>query len=277
MTEVPLHILDVLGPAPEDVSGAGACRVLRGEGRVAKMGPVAVIEAEAALLEIGASLPLRVPQLFDRGPGWLLIEDIGDTKETWSDADLAGALTDLAALHDMFVDSEMLSHVWLRHPFGPDLDGLLALGREDARILPRPLRSLLEDPSPLLTILAQEPNTVLHGDPWPANVRRPDPDQRVWLDWEQASVGPAAADVATWLDQTPWHVGHAIDDEWHLRRYLSARTTPVDETRFRAAVDAASLLWFFAFDLPNLGDADSRLAQRMVRQRMEATARLELS
>jgi len=197
MTEVPLHILDRLGPMPDEVAGAGACRVLRGNALVVKMGPVSVIEAEAALLELGPSLPLSVPALLDRGPGWLLLEDVADSPRPWSDDDLAGALHDLAALHDTFTESPVLAHEWLRHPFGPDLDGLLALGRQDARSLPPPLRTLLDDPAPLLAILAQEPSTVLHGDPWPANVRRPQPGRRVWLDWEQASVGPAAADLAT--------------------------------------------------------------------------------
>jgi len=277
MPELPLDVLDRLGPRPEEVPSAGACQVLRGRGLVAKIGPVAVIEAEVALLELRESLPLAVPALLERGSGWLLLEDVRDLGGPWSDDDLAGSLADLAALHDAFVDSPALDHAWLRHPFGPDLDGLLALAREGPGGLPDPLGDLLHDPSPLLEILARQPATILHGDPWPANVRRPAPGRRVWLDWEQASVGPAAADVATWLDQTPWHLEHAIDVDWHLDRYLAARRPPVAVADFHAAVDAASLLWFFAFDLPNLGEADSRLAQRMVRQRLEATARLQLS
>jgi hypothetical protein len=92
--------------------------------------------------------------------------------------------------------------------------------------------------------------TVLHGDPWPANILRPAPGRRVWVDWELASLGPAAADLASWLGQTPWHTGMPADG--HLEAYLAARSLPVDRPGFERALDAATVLWFLCYDVPRL-------------------------
>lgn len=276
MTELPSHVLARLGPAPTEVSGAGEARVLRGGGYVAKSGPVSVITPEAEILRLGPSLPIEVPPIVEVGDEWLLAADVDDRAGAWTNDELMDALADLAALHEAFVTSALLARPWLRRPFGADLDGLLALARHARPPLPAPLTALLADPAPLLTVLHGQPRTLLHGDPWPANIRRPAPGRRVWVDWEQASVGPAAADVATWLDQTPWHLGHAIDDDAHLARYLAARKLPPDEHAFRDAVAAASIVWFFAFDAPNLDDAPAPTVTRLVERAEHARARLDL-
>jgi hypothetical protein len=97
----------------------------------------------------------------------------------------------------------------------------------------------------------------------------------VWVDWEQASAGPAAADLATWLDQTPWHTGRSFDQAGHLDRYFAARRLPVDRERFLRALDAASVLWFFAYDLSRLeADADPDFARSIVSARAPAAERL---
>jgi hypothetical protein len=93
------------------------------------------------------------------------------------------------------------------------------------------------------------------------------------LDWEQASTGPAAADLATWLDQTPWFLRREIDGDEHLAAYLAARRRPVDPVDFRRAVDAASVVWFLAFDVPRLPEAPPWLAEHMVSAREEAARR----
>jgi hypothetical protein len=67
------------------------------------------------------------------------------------------------------------------------------------------------------------------------------------VDWELASLGPAAADVASWLGQTPWHTGAPADG--HLEAYLAARALPIDRPCFERALDAATVLWFLAYDM----------------------------
>ncbi|MGH8975417.1 MAG: phosphotransferase family protein, partial [Acidimicrobiia bacterium] len=162
----------------------------------------------------------------------------------------------------------------LRRPFeGTTTDGLLGPARPHAHLLPPLLAGLLGAPAPLLEVLGREPVTLLHGDPWPANIRRPGAGSRVWLDWEQASTGPAAADLATWLDQTPWSLRREIDAGEHLAGYLAARHRPVDPVAFGRAVDAASVVWFLAFDVPRLPEAPPWLAEHMVSAREEAARR----
>jgi thiamine kinase-like enzyme len=127
--------------------------------------------------------------------------------------------------------------------------------------LPAPLARLLDDPVVLVEAAGSEPPTLLHGDPWPGNVLRPAPDRRVWVDWELASVGPAAADLASWLDQAPWYAAAAVvaggsgpryrDD---AEIYLAARSRPVDRETFKAARDAAAVLWFLAYDVTHLAE-----------------------
>jgi phosphotransferase family enzyme len=247
--DFPSEVAALLGPHPAERPGEGASRVLAGRGLVAKIGPVALIEREAEMLR--TPLPVAVPELVATGPGWLVMAEVADHGGPWSDGQLHAALGDLAALHRTFEGAVPAAP--LREPItAAGVADLLAGGRRAGVALPSPLDHLLGDPGPLLEILGGEPVTLLHGDPWPANVRRPAPGRRVWIDWEQASVGPAAADLASWLDQTPWHLGRDIDVDAHLDAYRCARGDLLDGTALRRAVEAASVLWFLAFDLPRL-------------------------
>jgi hypothetical protein len=230
---------------------------------------------EAFVLGLDA-LPLTGPPLVAAGEGWVVTAEVPDREEPWSDGDLHGALTDLARLHDGYEAALPAgAGAVLRQPFdGASTDRLLAPARPHADRLPPLLARLLADPTPLLDGLRREPVTLLHGDPWPDNVRRPGPERRVWVDWEQASAGPAAADLATWLDQTPWYLRREIDAGEHLSVYLAARRRPIDPAAFHRAVDTASVVWFFAFDVPELADAPPWLAEHMVSAKAEAASRV---
>jgi hypothetical protein len=221
-------------------------------------------------------LPLHVPGLVASGAGWVVMNEVAGDEGPWSAGDLHGALTDLARLHDGYETALPAgAAAVLRRPFdGATTDALLAPARPHADLLPPLLARLLADPTSLLDVLRQEPVTLLHGDPWPDNIRRSGPERRVWVDWEQASVGPAAADLATWLDQTPWYLRGEIDAGEHLSIYLAARRRPVDPAAFRRAVDAASVVWFLAFDVPRLADAPPWLAEHMVEAKVEAAQRV---
>lgn len=249
-TSLPGAVTALLGPDIVDHSGAGPCRVVSGGGLVAKVGPPDVVAREASVL--ATALPLSVPFLVDAGPGWMVMTAEDDDEGPWSDADLHAALADLAALHDAFHSYTLEDgDAFLRRPFTPGgIEALLVPTRRLSFPLPRPLADLLVDPDPMLDAADAEPITVLHGDPWPANILRPAPGRRIWIDWEMASLGPAAADVASWLNQTPWHTGRPADG--HLEAYLGARALPVDRARFERALDAATVLWFLAYDVPRL-------------------------
>jgi len=245
---LPAEVTALLGADPLEHTGAGACRVLSGGGLVAKVGPPEIVARETAVLRL--ALPLRVPALVDSGPRWLVTTAEADDDRPWTDRDLRDALADLACLHDAYEDAAPPIPT-LRRPFSPDGARRLLdpVRRLDPRLLGS-LAALLDDPSPLLAAAAEEPPTLLHGDPWPRNILRPSAGRRVWIDWEMASVGPAAADVASWLNQTPSHTGAPTDG--HLEVYLAARRRPVDVPRFRRALDAATVLWSLAYDVPHL-------------------------
>lgn len=249
-TALPGAVTDLLGPDIVDQSGAGACRVVSGGGLVAKVGPPDIVAREASVL--ATPLPVAVPLLIDAGPGWLVMTAEDDDGGPWEEPDLHAALSDLARLHDAFHSYTLEDgDAFLRQPFSSEgVETLLAPVRELSFSLPDVLADLLDDPTPIVAAADAEPVTVLHGDPWPANILRPAPGRRVWLDWELASLGPAAADVASWLSQTPWHTGMPADG--HLEVYLAARSLPVDRPGFDRALDAAMVLWFLAYDVPKL-------------------------
>jgi hypothetical protein len=265
-TPLPLDVVALLGADIIDHGRGGLCRVVSGGGLVAKVGPPEVVAREAAALVI-PDLPLSVPTLVDAGAGWFVVTAEDDDEGDWPDADLHGALRDLARLHDAFDTTaglrqpvEDLDALLLR-PFSPAaIEALLAPARRAGFPLPAPLAGLLDDPAAILEAASAEPTTLLHGDPWPGNILRPAPGRRVWVDWELASLGPAAADLASWLGQTPWHTGRPVDG--HLEVYLEARSRRIDRPRFERALDAATILWFLAHDVPRLaaGERPSRPA-----------------
>jgi hypothetical protein len=195
---------------------------------------------------------VSVPLLVDAGPGWLVMTAEDDDESPWEERDLHAALADLARLHDAFQSFTLEDgDAFMRRPFSPEgVEALLGPIRDLSFPLPGALVDVLDDPTPIVAAAEAEPVTVLHGDPWPANILRPAPDRRVWVDWELASLGPAAADVASWLGQTPWHTGAPVDG--HLDAYLAARSLPTDRPRFERALDAATVLWFLAYDVPEL-------------------------
>ena len=274
VSPIPAEVTALVGADPEDRSGRGAGRVRAGNGRVARIGPPEVVAREAFVLGLD-SLPLTGPPLVAAGAGWVVTAEVADGEGPWTDDDLRGALADLGRLHDRYQDALPAgAGATLRRPFdGATTAALLAPAEPHARVLPDLLARLLADPAPLLDVLGAQPVTLLHGDPWPANIRRPEPGRRVWVDWEQASTGPAAADLATWLDQTPWYLRREIDAGEHLAAYVAGRHDGIDPVAFRRAVDAASVIWFFAFDVPQLAEAPPWLAEHMVDARLEAARR----
>jgi hypothetical protein len=281
--ELPLlgDVAALLGAFPVEHTGAGACRVFSGDGLVAKLGPPDIVAREAAVLS--TSLPVSKPVLVDAGPGWLVMTAEADDGGPWSEEQLGAAVADLARLHDAFgggavSSTPSLSGAPLRRPFSSEgADELLDPSRRLGFPLPAPLARMLADPGALLAAAGEEPVTLLHGDPWPGNVRRPSAERRVWIDWEMAGIGPAAADLATWLNQTPWHTGAAAEalGGQEVEIYLSARSRPVDRARFTRALHAATVLWFLAYDVPHLaaGTATDR-AESLVAGALSALGRL---
>jgi hypothetical protein len=68
------------------------------------------------------------------------------------------------------------------------------------------VRELQQNPAPLLSALAHMPQTLLHGDFKFANLglrQTADGPQSIWLDWQDATIGPPLLDLAYWLAVNP--------------------------------------------------------------------------
>ncbi|MBI2168161.1 MAG: hypothetical protein HYU28_01480 [Actinobacteria bacterium] len=250
---IPAEVLARLGPAPENVTGAGRSVVLAGNGLVVKTGAPEVIARERLILtRLADQLPVEVPRLRDSAERWVLVDQVPDDQAPWERSEVEAALTDLSALHRAFEGHPILDEAILRDPLGADLDASLGYARRvpglDAIL--DGAAALAADPTPLLEALAGPPVTLLHGDPWPLNVLRPAPGRRVWIDWAGTARGPAALDLATWLDQAAWVLDAPRVSE-QFERYAQAAGVD-DVVAFRRGVDAATVLWFLTIDVPRL-------------------------
>lgn len=271
MPQIIPEVAEYVGKEPVELDGLGDARILAGNGYIAKIGSPDSIERERFALTID-DLPVAVPHLIDWDISWLVFEEIKDAGTEWSDEEISTALVQLAALHDRFEESMTIESPVLRRPLGRDLNEILSDARSSGWHLPDELAMLLANPSPLVDMLRLGPQTFLHGDPWPFHLRRSG-GEIFWVDWEHVSVGPAAADLASWLDQAPFHVGRQIDRLTQINAYLEARMKEVDRNLFFAALDGARLFWFLAYDVPNLpslAQSKPELAEKMNEEAMRA-------
>lgn len=275
---IPPEALEYVGADSRILETSADAVLLFGNSRVAKIAPPELIERETFVISGQAGkLPVATPRLVDWGVNWLVMEAIAYDRGRWSDDDLHKAVRQMAALHDRFEDSVVLTSPVLRRPFGRDLGRLFRESATAAEHLSSSLIEVLEDPAVLTDALDLIPLTLAHGDPWPHNMLR-GPDEIVWIDWSHASAAPAVADLASWLDQTPFAIGRTIDRKAHIDTYLDARSKVIDAVAFAKALDAARVAWFLAYDAPNLGslaDESEALAETMVREAERALAAVQ--
>jgi hypothetical protein len=262
---IPDEIARYVGEDPELVISTDEITVFAGGGYCARYGlPEAIARERAILLKEFDPVPLSLPQVIDWDITWIVTEDLRASKD-WTDEEIFAAIGELSRFHEAFEDSPHLVSSVLRRPFGRDSAEILSAARQSGWQLPPPLDELLNDPAPLLEALEVLPLTILHGDPWPANVAKRG-SEFVWMNWWQASLGPGVADFAAWIDQTPFHVGRTIDRLSQINEYLDARSKPLDREAFSKGLDAARIYWFLAYDvpqLPALADRRPDLAETM--------------
>lgn len=243
--------------------------LLFGNSKVAKIAVPELIEREVFILSGQAGqIPVQTPHLIDWGVNWLVMDEIEHERGRWEDAYLLGAIRQMASLHDAFENAGVLTSPILRKPFGRDIGKMFLESAQAAQYLSSPLIEVLENPAVLIEALNELPLTLTHGDPWPHNMLRSG-DEIIWIDWTHASAAPAVADLASWLDQTPFAIGRTIDRRVHIDAYLEARSSTIDEEVFGRGLDAARVAWFLAYDAPNLGalaEESAPLAETMVRE-----------
>jgi hypothetical protein len=271
---IPAAVVPYLGPAPELQVGYGTCAVWRGNGAVAKIGPGAASEAQVLSGRLG-SLPIATPALLAEGLDWVVMSEVANDPTPWREHDLMALLIDLAALHDRFdaVDPARAGPL----PIGARhlVDRLRAYGRRERVTVPAALIEVLDDPEPLLAILDIEPPTLVHGDAYPGNVLRPTASTRVWVDWEDAHIGSAALDLATFFGNGPWLLGRSLPRDECLDAYTSALV--LHRPNLEHSIDAATLVWTLSQNLDALNDERGPEAfDAFIAERMTALARLGL-
>lgn len=274
---VPAEVAEWLGRRPTKVSGGGSCRVMRGGGLVAKVGPGARGEA-FVLNELAPRIPLVLPAVMASGPDWIVMTDIPDLAGRWWDEEeLLLLTTDLAQLHDAMLEDENLRTGPLAYPLRDYFAHMARHGSSDG-VLPRTIVDALAEPEPLIALLESQQQTLVHGDPYPSNIRCPFPGQRVWIDWEDAVYGPPAIDLAIWLGEGHWSLDRPLDRDRCLAAYQSARARPADRAELERSLDAASLLITPSQNAAALHRQRGDLALRaFVAERMEALERLGLA
>jgi len=273
--DLPEPVRDLLGRFPEPVTGYGASRVYRGNGLVAKVGPGAA--AERYVLSPPTPLPIETPSLVSAGDGWVVMTEIADVADRrWSLPELVDLVSDLASLHDAFHDGASLAD----GPPAVSLPDYFARLTEngDGTGLPDRLRDALTAPQPFIARLTAEPTTLVHGDPYPRNIRQPSAGRRVWIDWEDSLAGPAALDIAAWAMEGPWALGTSIDLSAAVDHYLVRRRVPVDRRRLSTAVDAATVLLTPSQNLASLAaTGGSGAVAAFVADRLAALDRLAVA
>jgi thiamine kinase-like enzyme len=96
---------------------------------------------------------------------------------------------------------------------------------------------------------------------------------RCWIDWEEAGAGHPAIDLANWLYGSPW-VPPAPDPEHELATYLSARTSHVEASEFRLAIESAVVLLFLLLDLPGIASWEEAKRRILIEERATTARRL---
>ena len=222
----------------------------------------------------------------------------------WDKEDVRAVIADLARLHAAFWENsaQTSSWPWLLRPTTTDAGRLLAEGRESLEMLhdarceddvftsPRLQRllALARQPDILLELLNMGPTSLLHGDAGFQNIAiTRDRRRRIWYDWQLASWGPVALDVATFLH--PWgylETTPPLSFQQMVEIYLgelARRGCIVDETSFFRQLDAAFLWRWLIQWAPLFGkhrkrlrpDVRQRLARAFERFHWPALARMQ--
>ncbi len=238
---------------------------------------------------LAGKAPIAMPTAvaFDLVSGDLWLLPLPPAKPTshwladWERADVENTLADLARLHAAYWQASALALTewpWLAHPTTLDAPSLLAdavrsletllaeAAFDETLTAPRLTRllALAASPAPLLETLNQSPFTLLHGDAGFQNIAISlDGRERVWYDWQLASAGPPALDLATYLH--PWAYPDAqppLSWDEMIGVYLAAlarRGRVLDPDSFTRQLDAALIWRWLCQWAPLLGRYRARL------------------
>jgi hypothetical protein len=127
------------------------------------------------------------------------------------------------------------------------------------------IKSLIEDPQPLLDALHRYPYTLLHGDPYQRNLAHIPPNQPAVVDWQLAMRSLMTIDLARMLLNYSWDPAEQAQAEANYRQHLEAYLNkPFEDMEWQVMVDLGNLtdaLWITcipAYWMRQVDDPDFR-------------------
>ena len=193
----------------------------------------------AILRALQGRFPVPEPLLLDESGAYFVMEYVDGSTDITPDAHVLNTMADtLARLHAFDVEALSL----------PDLPALEDPRREIHRYLPAEARELQDivEAFPSWTTTT----TLLHGDYWPGNLIWRDASLAAVVDWEGASLGDPASDVAGARCELRCAYGPQAVEAF-TERYCAQR--PIDLERLAvwdAYVSASALAFLSTWGLP---------------------------
>jgi hypothetical protein len=147
---------------------------------------------ELEAYRILGDLGLGLPECFERGDDWLLLERVSGV-ELWQVGDLerwVAAARWIRDLHSRFVGYDDPSKALLRYDAQ-----FFAIWPTRAGARHPDLRRLAKRYDDVIEILSAEPQTLIHGEFYASNILVA-ASRIAPVDWEMAGIGPGALDLA---------------------------------------------------------------------------------
>jgi hypothetical protein len=220
--------------------------------------------------DLADQVPVRIPQLFALDPmgSWLVLGRLkpGRTPEEWTKADYLLATTQMAILHDRFwnLGRDLSIYSWLARPLDSDFEINVKVASNAMDHLRQPpispllqhdpslealLQRMVRHASQIARALKRAPDTLLHGDYWPANIQVDLQGRLTVYDWQKTGIGPGVLDLVEFLQSSRWWFDplpvepEAIIAEY--RRNLSEKTGTIWANQEWQSLMDYALLWIF--------------------------------
>lgn len=216
------------------------------------------------------SLPVALPELVTADPNgaWVMLEPYPAQYPAaqWTANDYRQAILNLAALQDRYwtMQDDLSVYPWISFPLKTDFETICMAASQSIETIIRngwppmvcdsidymtAMARLITQADSIARVLQSVPQTLLHGDYWPANISVDEDGRHVVYDWQSVGVGPGILDLATFVVKSQIHFSPLPVDVFELislyRYTLAVQARQVwSETEWQKLWDYA-LMWRF--------------------------------
>lgn len=216
------------------------------------------------------SLPITLPELVtaDQQGSWIILEPYPPQypASQWKAADYREAVLNMAALQDRYwmMQDDLSVYPWVSFPLKSDFETICMAASQSIESIIRngwpplvcdsieymtAIARLLTQADSVAHVLQSIPQTLLHGNYWPANISIDEDGRHVVYDWQSVAAGPGILDLVTFLTKSQIHYSPLPVDTFEvisLYRYtLAVQARQVwSETEWQKLWDYA-LMWRF--------------------------------